>query len=127
MNLKKYFDFSGTINGTTYFLRNLLSGIAGFIGGYLMGQGIVDDQYGLISMGLVIVAPAVAFQMSTVYKRIKALFPDNVLEYTITFIVLSVLSQFAKDTDFQSLTGLLMLIIGCVLIFKNSKIETHNG
>lgn len=127
MNLKKYFDFSGTINGTTYFLRNLLSGIAGFIGGYLMGHGIVDDQYGLISIGLVIVAPAVAFQMSTVYKRIKALFPDNVLEYTITFIVLSVLSQFAKDTDFQPLTGLLMLIIGCVLIFKNSKIETHNG
>ena len=127
MNLKKYFDFSGTINGTTYFLRNLLSGIAGFIGGYLMGQGIVDDQYGLISMGLVIVAPAVAFQMSTVYKRIKALFPDNVLEYTITFIVLSVLSQFAVGTDFQPLTGLLMIIIGCVLIFKNSKVETHKG
>ena len=127
MNLKKYFDFSGTINGTTYFLRNLLSSISGFIGGYLIGQGIIDDQYGLISMGLVVVAPAVAFQISTVYKRIKSLFPDNVLEYTITFIVLSVLSQFAKDTDFQPLTGLLMLIIGCVLIFKNSKIETHNG
>lgn len=127
MNLKKYFDFSGTINGTTYFLRNLLSSIAGFMGGYLIGQGIVDDQYGLISMGLVVVAPAVAFQMSTVYKRIKALFPDNVLEYTITFIALSVLSQFAVGTDFQPLTGLLMIIIGCVLIFKNSKVETHKG
>ena len=127
INLKKYFDFSETISGTTYFFRNLLSGIAGFIGGYLIGQGIVDDQYGLISMGLVVVAPAVAFQMSTVYKRIKALFPDNVLEYTITFIALSVLSQFAKDTDFQPLMGLLMIFIGCILIFKNSKIQTHKG
>jgi uncharacterized membrane protein YhaH (DUF805 family) len=127
MNLKKYFDFSGTINGTTYFLRNALSGIIGFIGGYLIGLGIYDEDYGLISLGLVVAAPAIAFQVSTVYKRIKALFPDNVMELTVSFVVVSVLSQFAKGGDFQPLMTLVIFVIACILIFKNSKIETHNG
>jgi uncharacterized membrane protein YhaH (DUF805 family) len=127
MNLKKYFDFSGTITGTTYFFRNLLSGIVGFIGGYTIGSGITEENYGLLALGLVIVSPAIAFQVSTVYKRIKALFPNNVMEYTITFVVLSVLSQFTKGGEYESLMTLVVLVVGCILIFKNSKIETHNG
>ena len=127
MELKKYFDFSGTISGTTYFFRNLLSGILGFIGGYLIGMGVISTNYGLMTLGLLIVAPAIAFQLSTVWKRLVALFPNNVKEFFITFLVLSVVSQFSKESTYQPLMTLVTLIIGLILIFKNSKIENHNG
>lgn len=127
MNLKKYFDFSGTINGTTYFLRNVLSGILGFIGGYLIGTGIYEEDYGLMTLGLAITSPAIAYQMSTVYKRMTALFPDNALVYTILFGVISIGSQFISGEDIKPLVSLIMVVLGCILIFKNSKIENHNG
>jgi uncharacterized membrane protein YhaH (DUF805 family) len=125
--MKKYFDFSGTISGTTYFFRNLLSGIIGFIGGYVIGTGINTDNYGVMTLGLLIVSPAIAFQLSTVWKRLVALFPNNVKEFFATFLVISVVSQFSQGSEYQPLMGLLVIIIGCILIFKNSKIETHNG
>lgn len=127
MNLKKYFDFSGTISGTTYFFRNLLSSIIGFIGGYMVGLGIPTNNLGLITIGFLIASPAIAFQLSTVWKRLVALFPNNVKEFFITFLVVSVVSQFSQGSTYQPLMGLVILIIGCILIFKNSKIETHNG
>lgn len=125
--MKKYFDFSGTISGTTYFFRNLLSGIIGFFGGVVIGTGINTDNYGLMTLGLLIVSPAIAFQLSTVWKRLVALFPNNVKEFFATFLVISVVSQFSQGSEYQPLMGLLVIIIGCILIFKNSKIETHNG
>ena len=125
--MKKYFDFSGTISGTTYFFRNLLSGIIGFIGGVVIGTGINTDNYGVMTLGLLIVSPAIAFQLSTVWKRLVALFPNNVKEFFATFLVISVVSQFSQGSEYQPLMGLLVIIIGCILIFKNSKIETHNG
>ena len=38
--MKKYIEFTGTINGTTYFLRNLLCALLGFFVGYGIGYGI---------------------------------------------------------------------------------------
>jgi uncharacterized membrane protein YhaH (DUF805 family) len=125
--MKKYFDFSGTISGTTYFFRNLLSAIVGFIGGVLIGLGFTVDSYGWMTMGFLITTPAIAFQLSTVWKRLVALFPNNVKELFGTFLVVSVVSQFAKLGEYQAFMGLIMIIIGCILIFKNSKIENHNG
>ena len=127
MELKKYFDFSGTISGTTYFFRNLLSSILGFIGGYIVGLGVPTNNLGLMTIGFLVVSPAIAFQLSTVWKRLTALFPNNVKEFFVTFLVLSVVSQFSQGSTYQPLMGLVILIIGCILIFKNSKIENHNG
>jgi hypothetical protein len=78
-------------------------------------------------MGFLITTPAIAFQLSTVWKRLVALFPNNVKELFGTFLVVSVVSQFAKLGEYQAFMGLIMIIIGCILIFKNSKIENHNG
>ncbi len=39
--LRKYFEFSGTISGTQYFLRNLVSSIAAFTAGGVIGVGVV--------------------------------------------------------------------------------------
>ena len=127
MQIKKYFDFSGTINGTTYFFRNLLSSIFGFIGGYIVGTGLPTNNLGLYTIGFLIVSPAIAFQLSTVWKRLVALFPNNVKEFFATFLLISVASQFSDGTEYQPLMGLIILIIGCILIFKNSKIENHKG
>ena len=127
MEIKKYFDFSGTISGTTYFFRNLLSSILGFIGGYVVGLGVPTNNLGLMTIGFLVVSPAIAFQLSTVWKRLTALFPNNVKEFFVTFLVLSVVSQFSQGSTYQPLMGLVILIIGCILIFKNSKIENHNG
>ena len=35
--MKKYFEFSGTINGLNYFLRNIVLGILGYGVGYGIG------------------------------------------------------------------------------------------
>jgi uncharacterized membrane protein YhaH (DUF805 family) len=127
-NLKKYFDFSGTISGTTYFFRNLLSSIIGFIGGVVIGTGFAtDNNLGIMTLGFLITTPAIAFQLSTVWKRLVALFPNNVKEFFATFLIVSVVSQFAQSGEYAPLFSLLMIIIGCILIFKNSKIENHNG
>ena len=127
MEIKKYFDFSGTISGTTYFLRNLLSSVLGFIGGYLVGLGFGLGNLGLGTLGFLIVSPAIAFQLSTVWKRMTALFPNNVKEFFSTFLVLSVVSQFTQGSTYQPLMTLAILIIGLILIFKSSNIEKHNG
>ena len=59
--VKKYFQFSGTINGLNYFLRNMLSYVVAFIGGYMVGDGLLNKNTGLTSIGFLIIAPAIAF------------------------------------------------------------------
>jgi hypothetical protein len=126
-NIKKYFQFSGTISGLNYFLRNILSYLAAFIGGYMVGDGLANENAGLTSLGFVIIAPAIAFGFATLYKRVLALFDDNATSYTIGIILIQILSQFMETGPFKTLTGLFMLIFSCILIFQNSKIENHNG
>ncbi len=126
-NLKKYFQFSGTISGLNYFLRNILSYLSAFIGGYMVGDGLANENAGLTSLGFVIIAPAIVFGFATLYKRVLALFEDNATSYTIGIILIQILSQFIEAGPFKTLTGLFMLIFSCILIFQNSKIENHNG
>jgi uncharacterized membrane protein YhaH (DUF805 family) len=52
-DLKKYFEFSGTISGSNYLLRNIIAGVGAFIGGFLIGYGIVQST-GLIMLGLLV-------------------------------------------------------------------------
>lgn len=125
--MKKYFHFSGTINGLNYFLRNILSYLAAFIGGYMVGDGLLNKNTGLTSVGFLIIAPAVAFGFATLYKRMLALFDDDATSYTIGIILIQITSQFMEDGPFKTLAGLFMLIFSCILIFQNSKIENHNG
>ena len=122
-NLKKYFEFNGTISGTNFFLRNLLAGLGGFVGGFLIGLGFgIPDYIGpLLFLGLVILAPLFWFNIATVYKRANALYPDEATAITIGLFVLQFLAQVIP------FVGILSLIAGLILIFKNSNIEQHNG
>ena len=55
--IKKYFEFSGTISGLNYFLRNLIAIIGSFIGGYSVGYGLASQEMGLVALGFLIIAP----------------------------------------------------------------------
>ena len=119
-NLKKYFDFSGTISGSTYLLRNIIASLSAFIGGFLIGYGMVESV-GLIMLGMIILAPACWFSLTNIYKRF------NAKEYTIGLLFLQILSGFGKDQVWGTLVEIVLIIIACVLIFRNSNIEKHEG
>lgn len=110
--MKKYFDFNGTINGTNYFLRNLLLAIPAVFANAFITSGSYEGS-GAALVLIVFFAflfLLAAFSFSTINKRLNALMPDNkILGWILMFI--PVVSS----------------IMGLYLIFANSKIEEHNG
>ena len=126
--IQKYFQFSGTINGTNYFLRNILSTIGGFIGGFFLGVGIARGVDSNFYIGIMLIFPALWFQFATIYKRINALYPDNVKFYTCALVAFQFLSQIFKEHELiGSVMFLGLLVVGVILIFSDSKIENHEG
>lgn len=119
--IKKYFEFSGTINGTNYVLRNLLATLGGFIGGFTVGMGIGASVPIITVLGGLFLIPVFWFNACTIYKRSKALFPEYAVWITISMFLLQILDSV------NTLFGFMALITGLVLVFKNSDIEEHNG
>lgn len=124
--VKKYFEFSGTINGLNYFLRNLLSTFVAFIGGYSVGYGLGSQDMGLTTIGFIVLAPAMWFSIATIYKRLSALFPNNATILTVAMLTMQVLVQFTQDSV-GPFINLGLFIFGLYLIFKDSGIENHEG
>jgi len=125
-NLKKYFEFSGTISGGNYLLRNLIASAGAFLGGFLIGYGIVESV-GLIMLGMLVLAPACWLSITNIYKRFNALYPRNAKEYTMGLLFLQILSGFGKGEIWGDLISLVLIVIACVLIFRNSNITNHEG
>ena len=124
----KFFNFKDTINGTTYFLRNLLASAIAYLGGFSLGWGIANQNYGLVSLGAVVVAIALAFQYSSLFKRMKSLFPENTVVLTVVVALLQLLAQMVKPYEYLNISVTISLvIIAFILIFKNSGIEKHEG
>ena len=119
--LKKYFEFSGTISGTNYLLRNLIAVFIAFIGGFSLGWGMGSVNTFFTILGLIILAPALWFNICTIYKRSTALFPKYATSITISMVLLQLLDSVSP------IFTLIGVIIGLTLIFKNSDIEEHNG
>ena len=126
-NWKKYFEFSGTISGVNYFLRQLLTSTIAFTGGFTLGYGIGADSLGLITLGILLLSPAVWMSFATIYKRSNALFPGEASACTGGLIVLQLLGQFGGETSWGGFVSLVLLGVGLYLIFKNSNIVEHNG
>ena len=127
-SIKKYFEFSGTINGLNYFLRNIITTIVSFIGGYLVGMGITSGNIGYASLGFLLVGPSLWMGVCTIYKRMNALFPTYASIGTAVLLSAQVSSQFFGDDEpIKGIFGLSLLIVGLILIFKNSGIGNHNG
>ena len=124
--VKKYFEFSGTINGLNYFLRNLLSSFLAFFGGYMVGYGLGSSQMGLTTLGFILLAPTMWFSIATIYKRTLALFPESATALTIGMLVAQVMVQFTQDSV-GPVINLGLIVFGLILIFKNSNIQNHEG
>lgn len=125
--LKKYFQFSGTINGTNYFYRNIISYFAAFAGGLIFGIGIGKNSMGLSSLGIMVIVPAVVFGFSSLYKRMLALFSEDATSYTIGLILIQLFSQFLSPGPVKSAAGFVLVIFSLVLILKNSGKQDHRG
>lgn len=125
--MKKYFEFSGTINGLNYFLRNTLSYFLAFTMGYGIGYGLESGNTGLTALSVILVAPVIVFSFATIWKRMNALWPNNATNYTGIMVISQIVLQFLQPGLFQSFLTLGLFILGLILIFKDSNIEVHNG
>lgn len=125
--MKKYFEFSGTINGLNYFLRNTLSYFLAFIMGYGIGYGLASGNLGITSLSILAIAPVVLFSFATIWKRMNALWPNEATIYTSIMVISQISLQFLQPGLFQSILTLGLFILGLFLIFKDSNIENHNG
>lgn len=126
--MKKYFEFSGTINGLNYFLRNIVLAILGFGVGYGIGYSFGMGNTGLVMVFVALFAPLMWLQLSTIYKRMSALFPKDAKMYTGGLITLQLVQQaMSEDSPFKILLTLGLLVVAGILIFKNSGIENHEG
>lgn len=132
-NIKKIFLFSGTINGTNYFLRQLLATVIAFIGGFAIGVGVGGMQVNaamsvLLILGIVVAAAGIWVSLSTMYKRFEAFFPGQAGVLAVSLFSLQTISTTFDDS--QSVGIILKLVLGLVflyLIFANSKLENHEG
>jgi uncharacterized membrane protein YhaH (DUF805 family) len=125
--LKKYFEFSGTISGTQYFLRNLVSSIGAFTAGGVIALGAIINSLVVILLGMALLIPVFWFAACNIYKRIKAFYPNQTIAFTIILGLLQLISPFGKGETWGVLLNLILLVIGLLLIFGNSKVEQHNG
>jgi Ca2+/Na+ antiporter len=126
--LKKYFQFSGTINGTNYFLRQLLAAITAFIGGTLIGVGIGQVLSILLILGIIVAGGAIWFSLVTMYKRFSSLHPQQASVLTVSLFSLQTLStMFDQTNSFGLVLKLLLVFIGLYLIFVNSNLKNHEG
>ena len=125
--LRKYFEFSGTISGTQYFLRNLVSSIAAFTAGGVIGVGIVLNSLIVILLGVLLLLPVFWFATANIYKRMKAFYPNQAIALTTGLSLLQLISPFGKGEPWGVLLTIVLLIIGILLIFCNSNVKEHNG
>lgn len=126
-DLKKYFEFTGTISGTQYFLRNLVSSIAAFTAGGVIGVGIALNSLIVMLLGILLLLPVFWFAVANIYKRIKAFYPNQAIAFTNVLFLLQLISPFGKGETWGVLLNITLVVIGLLLIFGNSKVEEHNG
>jgi len=119
--MNKYFQFSGTISGTNYFLRNILATFLAFGGGWLVGYGLGSETNSILMIGLLVLVPAFWFNVCTIFKRSNALFPEQAMWITAGMIIFQVLGEV------NQIFSIFPLVMGLILLFKNSNIEQHEG
>ena len=126
--MKKYFEFSGTISGTKYILRNLLSYIIAFVGGIIIGIGMSQGMGPVVLYGFLLVIPALWIQFATIYKRMNSLYPSNAKFYSSSLVAFQILAQIFKEHALiGSLMTLGLIVVGVILIFSDSNIQNHQG
>jgi hypothetical protein len=126
--IKKYFEFSNTINGTNYFLRTLLAGFLATLSGGLLGFSIANRELPMITMSILVIVPIIWFSFTTIYKRMNALHPKYATMLTFVLLGLQTCSSFFYGEE-PTLTLIKFGLAGILLylVFSNSNIENHEG
>ena len=81
----------------------------------------------MVTIGFILVAIALLGNVSTIYKRVKSLFPDNDVVITAGLIGVQVFSGVLGENVLSGIIKLILFVFGIYLIFANSKIENHEG
>jgi undecaprenyl pyrophosphate phosphatase UppP len=108
-------------------LRNLVSSAAAFIGGFLIGYNSNSDFSFGILLGVLILIPAILLSIATIYKRVNALYPESVAPYTVGLVFLQFINGYISESWIKTVSSIILLVFGCILIFKNSNIIEHEG
>lgn len=120
----KYFEFSGRIGGTTYFLRAILANILQYVTGYICGIGWeLSVVLFLIGCGMIFLAHWYSF--ATIYKRANAIDPKNAKLWTGSYIAIGCILIFDNGDGFYKLFTLLSLVIHLIFIFKNAEYKKN--
>jgi uncharacterized membrane protein YhaH (DUF805 family) len=125
--IKKYFQFAGTISGTTFFLRNLLTLLLSLITVMIIGFGVGLNQPALIFVGVVLLLGVLWFSLTNTFKRINALFPENAALYTAGLFSLQCVNGAMIQSPYRIILSAILIAMGLFLIFKESDIDNHNG
>jgi uncharacterized membrane protein YhaH (DUF805 family) len=124
---KKYFQFYGTISGTNFFLRNMLTVLLSLITGIVIGFGIGLDSPAIILIGVLLLVGVLWVSLTTMYKRINALFPESAGIYTAGLFSLQCVNTAMFTSPVKIVLSFILIFIGLFLIFKESNIDNHNG
>lgn len=124
--IKTYFEYVGTISGGDYLFRNIIASVGAFIGAFFVKYGLEQSTF-MVILGLLILLPSCWLSITNIYKRINALFSNNVNVYTIGLLFLQILNTFNKGNFLGFILILLLIIISGILIFRNSNISNHEG
>ena len=124
--LKKHFNFSDTISGTTFFVRWMIANLIQLPGGLLVGLGVLETSTGLITLGGIVASIGIALQFSVLMKRARALFSaPNMYYFYFGYLSLSILRAFSDSMGvlYLNLTSVGVLLFFLYSIFKNSGIS----
>lgn len=119
----KYFDFSGRIGGTTYFLRSILANIFQYIAGFICGVGW-EMNISVLLLGCVMLFLACWYTFATIYKRANAIDSKNANLWTGVSVVIGcvlVFENIGVGDVFFKLLNFLMLVMHLIFIFKNAE------
>jgi uncharacterized membrane protein YhaH (DUF805 family) len=125
-HIKKYFQFTDTISGTTYFLRNLIVSIFSFLAGTGMGVAMIQNNIPIMLVSVVFFVFVYWFSMTTIYKRFNALTPKNASVYTVGLLSIQLFSQITPIPYRYALT-IVLVVVAIFLILSNSNLENHKG
>ena len=123
--IKKYFQFSGTISGTTFLLRNILNFILSFCTVVLIAYSVSISSIPFMLFGLVSLVIVIWFSLSTLFKRINALYTFDSALYTAGFFSLECVNAAMEYSIIKMITSFVLLVGWLFLIIKDSDIETH--
>jgi hypothetical protein len=124
--IKKFFQFTDTISGTTYFLRNLLVSLLAYMAGIGMGIAMLNDNVQILLVSVVAFAFVYWFSMTTIYKRINSFYPKQSNVLTMVMLSLQLMAQIVPP-PYQYIIVIVLVIAAIFLIFSNSNIENHKG